>query len=101
MLGSKPRRPGTQHRSALKKEHSMNKTATLETVAVELRAIREFMATIADRRLDRKELAARWGVSPSTLDRRVKTGSAPQPTNGRWPLSEIIEWEMSQKGSKL
>lgn len=75
--------------------------ATLETVAVELRAIREFIATMADRRLDRKEFADRLGVSPSTLDRRVKAKTVPAPTNGRWPLSEIIEWEMSQKGSKL
>lgn len=79
----------------------MNESATLEAVAVELRAIREFMATIADRRLDRKEFADRLGVSPSTLDRRVKAGTAPAPTNGRWPLSEIIEWELSQKSGKL
>lgn len=68
---------------------------TLETVAVELRAIREFMEGIGNKHLDRHEFADRLGVSVDTLARRVKAGSVPQPVHGKWPLSAIIEWERS------
>lgn len=70
-------------------------TITLETVAAELRAIREFMAAIGDRHLDRHEFAERLSVSVDTLDRRVKARTVPQPLNGKWPLSSIVEWELS------
>lgn len=70
-------------------------TITLETVAGELRAIREFMEGIGNKHLDRHEFAARLGVSVDTLARRVKAGSVPQPVHGKWPLSAIIEWERS------
>lgn len=68
-------------------------TITLETVAGELRAIREFMEGIGNKHLDRHEFANRLGVSVDTLARRVKAGSVPQPVHGKWPLSAIIEWE--------
>jgi predicted DNA-binding transcriptional regulator AlpA len=70
-------------------------TITLEEVASELKAIREFMASIGDRHLDRHEFAERLGVSVDTLDRRVKSGAAPPPLHGKWPLSVIVEWERS------
>jgi len=70
-------------------------TITLEEVAGELKAIREFMASIGDRHMDRHEFAERLGVSVDTLDRRVKAGSVPRPLNGKWPLSAIVEWERS------
>lgn len=76
-------------------------TITLEEVAQDLRAIREFMAGIGDRRLSRAEFADRLGVHPTTLDRRVKAGSVPRPVDGRWPLSAILAWEESQKRGKL
>lgn len=76
-------------------------TITLESVAEELRAIREFMAGIGERNLDRAQYAERLGISPSTLDRRVKAGTAAKPQNGKWPLSSIIEFEQSQKRRKL
>lgn len=73
---------------------------TIESVEFELRAIREFMAQIADRRLGRHELAERLGISVATLDRRVKAGSVPLPINGKWPLSVIVQWEMEQRKAK-
>ena len=68
-----------------------------ETILREVRNLREFVATIADRHIGRHELAERWDISPATLDRRVKAGSAPRPINGKWPLSVVVEWEMQQK----
>lgn len=76
-------------------------TITLETVAEELRAIREFMAGIGDRRLSRADMAKRLGISTVTLDRRIKSGTVLAPTNGKWPLSEVIEWEKSEKRRNL
>ena len=76
-------------------------TITLEDVAHELKAIREFMAGIGERHLDRHQFAERLGVSLATIDRRVKSGSVPMPTNGKWPLSSVIEWERSQQRGKL
>lgn len=76
-------------------------TITLESVAHDLKAIREFMANIGDRRLDRREFADRLGIHPATLDRRVKAGSVPRPVDGRWPLSVILAWEESQQRGKL
>lgn len=75
-------------------------TITLEQVADELRVIREFMATIGDRHMDRHEFAERLGVSVDTLDRRVKAGSVPKPLHGKWPLSEIVEWERSTASTR-
>lgn len=62
----------------------------------ELRALRELISSIADRHISRRELAERWGISPSTLDRRVKAGIAPRPVHGKWPLSTVIRWETEQ-----
>ena len=62
----------------------------------ELRAIRELVSNISDRHLGRRELAARWGISPATLDRRVKAGIAPRPVHGKWPLSTTLRFEAKQ-----
>ncbi len=62
----------------------------------ELRELRELLASLAGRHLSRQELADRWNISLATLDRRVKSGSAPRPINGKWPLSRVIEWENQQ-----
>lgn len=72
---------------------------TLDAVANELREIRELLACLADRHLSRQEMAARLGVSLSTLDRRVKARSAPPPTQGRWPLSEVLAWERQRRAA--
>jgi predicted DNA-binding transcriptional regulator AlpA len=72
----------------------------LVDIAQDLKEIRALLHVIVDRHLDRKEYAARLGVSVATLDRRVKAKTVPLPVDGRWPLSQIIDWE-SQKRGKL
>jgi predicted DNA-binding transcriptional regulator AlpA len=72
----------------------------LVEIAQDLKEIRALLSGIVDRHISRKELADRLGVSAATLDRRVKAKSVPLPVDGRWPLSQIIEWE-SQKRGKL
>lgn len=69
---------------------------TIEAISQDVQALREFVSHLADRHIDRHEMAKRLGVSPATVDRRAKAGSIPAPINGRWPLSAVVAWEISQ-----
>lgn len=69
---------------------------TIESIASEFTALREFVAHLADRHIDRHEMARRLGVSPATVDRRAKAGSIPAPINGKWLLSSVVAWEIAQ-----
>lgn len=83
-----------------------------ETILREVRSLREVVADLRsslqsalsvidkdhDRFIGRQEMAERLDISPSTLDRRVKSGTVPRPVNGKWLLSEVRDWEMQQKG---
>jgi len=53
---------------------------------------------VLNSRLNRQDMAERLDVSPSTLDRRVKAGTVPRPNaDGKWLLSEVVEWEAGQR----
>lgn len=55
----------------------------------------QLMAAMLGTRLDRDQLADRLGIHRNTLATRLKTdNSFPRPgTDGKWLLSEIVEWE--------
>lgn len=58
----------------------------------------QFMASMLGTRLDRGQLAERMGVHRNTLTKRLITDrSIPRPgKDGKWLLSEVIEWEQRQ-----
>lgn len=73
-------------------------TATEAQLIAEVRQLKsavQFMASMLGTRLDRAQLAERMGVHRNTLTKRLCTDtSIPRPgKDGKWLLSEIIEWE--------
>lgn len=53
-------------------------------------------------RLTRTEMCHRLGISGKTLTDRVRRGVVPSPaTDGKWLLSEVIEWESRQATSNV
>lgn len=58
----------------------------------------QFMATMLGTRLDRGQLAERLGIHRNTLATRLATDKAfPRPAkDGKWLLSDLIEWEQRQ-----
>lgn len=55
------------------------------------------MARMQGTRLDRAQMAERLGVHRNTLARRMTEPGFPRPgTDGKWLLSEVIEWEQRQ-----
>lgn len=58
----------------------------------------QLMASMLGTRLDRDQLAQRLRVHRNTLRARMDRDSGfPRPgTDGRWLLSEIVEWEQRQ-----
>ena len=58
----------------------------------------QFMASTLGTRLDRGQLAERMSVHRNTLAKRLATDkSFPRSgTDGKWLLSEVIEWEQRQ-----
>lgn len=58
----------------------------------------QYMASMLGSRLDRGQLAERMGVHRNTLAKRMATDSSfPRPgKDGKWLLSEIVEWEQRQ-----
>ncbi len=54
------------------------------------------MAQNTGARLTRAQMCERLGVCGKTLSDRLKRGAVPQPgADGKWLLSEILEWENS------
>jgi hypothetical protein len=52
------------------------------------------MARTAGTRLSRADMCERLGVCGKTLTERVRAGKAPTPgVDGKWLLSEVVEWE--------
>ncbi len=66
-------------------------------IVEELRRLREAIHTLVryiGPRLTREQVCLRLGVSRPTLARRLEQGQYPRPgTDGKWLLSEILEWE--------
>ena len=55
------------------------------------------IARIMGERLTREEMAARLRISGKTLTDRVRRRVVPSPgADGKWLLSEVLEWESSQ-----
>lgn len=53
-----------------------------------------FMAKNNGTRLSRADMCERLGVCSKTLTERVRKHKVPAPGNdGKWLLSEIVEWE--------
>lgn len=53
-----------------------------------------------------KVLAARWGVSLDTADKRTRQPGFPLvlqlgPRTRRWPLEEVVEWEKSKRSADV
>ena len=52
------------------------------------------MAKITGTRLTRQQLCSRLGIHRNTLAKRIDDPTFPKPgKDGKWLLSEIIEWE--------
>lgn len=55
------------------------------------------IARLLGERLTREEMLARLRVSGNTLTDRVRRGVVPSPgTDGKWLLSEVLEWESNE-----
>ncbi len=64
----------------------------------QLKSAVQLMASMLGTRLDRAQLAERMGVHRNTLAKRLATDTTlPRPgKDGKWLLSEVIEWEQRQ-----
>lgn len=73
---------------------SSDNSALLERIDKLASAVR-LMASMLGTRLDREQFAQRLGVHRNTLRHRLATDrTIPRPgRDGRWLLSEIVEWE--------
>ncbi|MFN7155046.1 MAG: helix-turn-helix transcriptional regulator [Acidovorax sp.] len=58
----------------------------------------QLMAAMLGTRLDRAQLADRLGIHRNTLRQRLASDTSfPRPgKDGKWLLSEVIEWEQRQ-----
>ena len=79
-------------------------TATRESAPAWAQELQDRLAILTDaviqmtasggQRLTRSQLCARMGIHRNTLRTRMERPGFPTPDeNGRWLLSEIIEWE--------
>lgn len=59
----------------------------------------QLMAQTLGTRLDRTQMAERLGIHRNTLRQRLAEDSTmPRPDrNGKWLLSEVIEWEQQRR----
>lgn len=56
--------------------------------------LEQLIARLAGERLTRDEMCKRLQVVSKTLTDRVRRGVVPSPcSDGKWLLSEILEWE--------
>lgn len=77
-------------------------TATESQLIAEVRQLKsavQFMASMLGTRLDRGQLADRMGIHRNTLAKRLTSDPTfPRPAaDGKWLLSEIVEWEHGEK----
>lgn len=59
----------------------------------DVRSLRETVLTLLNRRLSRQDMADRLGVTTRTLARMIDAGKVPPPRDGKWLLSEVVQWE--------
>ena len=75
----------------------MSDTALLDRID-KMTSAMQLMAAMLGTRLDRGQLAERMGIHRNTLRQRLASDTRfPRPGNdGKWLLSEVIEWEQRQ-----
>ncbi|MCW5222423.1 hypothetical protein D8B23_18725 [Verminephrobacter aporrectodeae subsp. tuberculatae] len=75
----------------------MSETDLLERIE-KMTSAMQYMARMLGTRLDRGQLAQRMNVHRNTLTKRLaKDPGFPRPgPDGKWLLSEVIEWEQRQ-----
>ncbi len=72
----------------------MSEVEELRQSVADLSASVVFMAKTFGTRLTREQMCDRLGVHRNTLARRQSEAGFPQPgRDGKWLLSEVIEWE--------
>lgn len=71
----------------------MNEASGIQELRQDVRSLRETVLTLLNRRLSRQELAERMGITTRTLAKRIEAHQVPQPVNGKWLLSDVVEWE--------
>jgi uncharacterized protein YdbL (DUF1318 family) len=74
----------------------MTEASALQELTRKVGDLQATMLTLLNRRLSRQDLADRLGITTRTLSKRIDAGQVPQPVNGKWLLSEIVEWEKNQ-----
>lgn len=74
----------------------MTEAAALQELTRKVGDLQATMLTLLNRRLSRQDLADRMGITTRTLSKRIDAGQVPQPTNGKWLLSDVVEWEKRQ-----
>lgn len=68
----------------------------------DVRSLRQTIAVLCNQmgtRLSREQMCDRYQVSRNTLTRMIETGKVPRPVNGKWLLSEVVEWDDRLKSS--
>jgi len=76
---------------------AMSESNSVEHIALSLAAIRRDIATLArirGDRLTRSDVCERLGVHRNTLRTYIERGFPPPGKDGKWLLSDVIEWEM-------
>ena len=64
--------------------------------------LEQMIARLAGERLTRAQMLKRLGVSSNTLTARVRNKLAPEPgSDGKWLLSEVLEWESRDAARKV
>lgn len=69
--------------------------ATIEDLRQDVQGLRDLVLILVkqdDRLVSRQELAKRMGITTRTLAKRIDCGQVPQPTHGKWLLSEVLEF---------
>ena len=63
-----------------------------------IQSMERLLTTVLGTRLSREQLAERMGIHRNTLAKRLSTDTRfPRPgSDGKWLLSEVIEWEQRQ-----
>jgi len=64
-----------------------------EAILIELKALRLDMNRLLGIRLDQNDMADRLGITTRTLYNRIRAGTVPLPSEGRWLLANVVEWE--------
>ena len=68
----------------------------------DVRSLQQMISVLCNQmgaRLNREQMCDRYKVSRNTLTRMIETGKVPRPVNGKWLLSEVVEWDLKSPGN--